>query len=304
LKIMFRPSKVTATILDRSGLSVIIKRNAFFSLARPAQEWLEDIDPNIYIEKLKGKADIFTFWDRIPSKMPRMVSLLNQCKVFYELDNIAAIPLVNYDYWWENQIGKKTRNMIRKSVKMGVKAITVPLSDALIRAIEKIYNETPIRQGKPFWHYGVKFDQIKRAFTAEKYPCEFICAFYKNEIVGFIHLLYSKETAVMNQILSMQKHWDKAPNNVLIAKAVEVTCQKGVQYLVYERMPESSLGEFKRRNGFQKMHVTRYYIPLSFKGKLVLTLKLQRGFRGILPVRLKSFLRPIRNWLLRLVSGF
>ena len=38
------------------------KRNPFFSLARPAQEWLEDIDnPNIYIKKLKGKADIFTF---------------------------------------------------------------------------------------------------------------------------------------------------------------------------------------------------------------------------------------------------
>ena len=75
--------------------------------------------------------------------------------------------------------------MVRKAQKMGVEAITVSLSDNLIKGVEKIFNETPIRQGKPFKHYGAKFDQIKRGFKDdEKYPYEFICALYKNEIIG------------------------------------------------------------------------------------------------------------------------
>ena len=32
--------------------------------------------------------------------------------------------------------------------------------------------------------------------------------------------------------------------------------------------PNSSLTEFKRRNGFEKVLLPRYYIPLTLKGKL------------------------------------
>jgi len=160
------------------------------------------------------------------------------------------------------------------------------------------YNESPIRQGKPFIHYGGKLDKIKQNVqTIQKYPQGFICAFHKEEMIGFIHLIYSKETALMSQILSMRKRWNKAPNNALIAKAVEIACKKDVQYLVYARMSGGSLGEFKRRNGFQKMPVTRYCIPLSSRGKLILTLRLQNGLRGILPQWLKDILRPIRDHL-------
>lgn len=283
----------------------MIKRNFLFSTAKPHAlvEWLEDIHPAIYLEKLKGKADIFTFWDRIPSKTPRIGSLLKQYTIVYEQDNIAAIPLISYEYWWKNQIGKKTRNMVRKSQKKDVETKVCDLNDDLIRSIEQIYNEIPIRQGKHFTHYGEKFDQIKKGIKAvERYSQDFICAVYRDEIIGFIHLLYSKETALMSQILSLQRHWDKAPNNALIAKAVELSCQKGVQYLVYAKMSTGSLGEFKRKNGFEKMLVTRYYIPLSFKGKLILTLKLQRGLEGILPECLKNLLRPMRNHLKKAIN--
>lgn len=299
MKIISKLRKATTVIFEGS-LRFIVERNAFFSLARPAHEWVEDIDPNVCIEKLRGKADIFTCWDRIPSKIPRKASSLKGYQVFQEQDNIAAVPLVSYDHWWRNQIGKKTRNMVKKAQKTGVEATTSSLSDELVRGLEKIFNETPTRQGRPFKHYGATFDAIKRSFKAvEKYPQEFVCALYNNELIGFIHLRYSNETAVIDQLLSMQKHWNKAPNNVLIAKAVEIACQKGLQHLIYEKMSGGSLGEFKRRNGFQKMFVTRYYIPLSFKGRLVLKLRLQRGLRGIMPDRLRNFLRLIRDRLLR-----
>jgi len=279
-------------------------RNIFFTEARDAKEWVEDIDPNVCIEKLKGQADIFTFWDRLPSGIPIKASLVVRSKVFCDQDNIAAIPLVSYDHWWKNQIGRKTRNMVRKAQKMGVEAVVVSLTDDLIATINRIFKETPVRQGKPFRHYGTTFEQTKPDLAeAERYPPEFISATYKEETIGFLHIIYSKETAVIDLLLSMQKYWDKAPNNILIAKAVEVACQKGMRYLIYEKMPEGSLGEFKRNNAFQKMWVTRYYVPLSFKGNLVLKLRLQRGLQDLLPVRLQNSLRPMRNRLLWWVSA-
>lgn len=287
-------------------MSYSIQRKFLFYLARPTglTEWLEDVDPEQYIVKLKGRADVFTFWERIPGRKLKVPQSLMRYKIFYEQDQIAAIPLVSYDYWWSNQIGKKTRNMIRKSIKSGIQTKICQLNEDLVKNLEKIYNETPIRQGKYFTHYGEKFKTIKRRLSdiVQKYPNDFICAFYNDEMVGFVHLLYSKDVALINEILSMQKHWDKAPNNALIAKAVERACEKGVKYLVYEKMPDSPLGEFKKRNGFKKFPVTRYYIALSLKGKFILTLRLQNGLKGVLPRWLKKMLRPVREHLLEITQ--
>lgn len=274
-------------------MSIVVKKKIFFSIASPPQEieWLKDIDPFLYIEKSKVKADIFTFWERVPFKKSKMTSF-----PFYELDQVAAISFVDFDFWWNKQIGKKTRNLVRKAKKKGVEIKVSSLNDDFVRGIERVYNETPIRQGKLFWHYGENFNQIKQEYQAlEKYPHDYICAIFEGKIIGFLHLLYTKETALINQILSLQKHWDKAPNNALIAKAVELACSKGVQYLVYDRMIKGPLGDFKRNNGFKQMFVLRYYVPLSFKGKVIVSLKLQRGLQGLLPERLKDFLRRIRK---------
>ena len=67
------------------------------------------------------------------------------------------------------------------------------------------------------------------------------------------------------QILSMIKHYDKRPANALIAKAVEICAQKEVSHMIYYNYiyndPKSSLTEFKRRNGFEKVLLPRYYVP-------------------------------------------
>jgi len=279
----------------------MIERKLLFSIARPSPliEWLEDIDPLVYIEKLKSKADIFTFWERIPTRTFRII-LPKKYEILYEQDQVAAISLVDYNYWWEKQIDRKTRNMVRKAWKKGVKVEVCSLNDDLIKGIERIYNETPIRQGIPFKHFGEKFDKIKKDLKAsEKYPQEFIRAFYEGKMIGFIHLLYSKETAIISQLLSMHKYRSIAPNNALVAKAVELAYQRGVRFLIYERMPKGPLGEFKRNNGFEQMPVRRYYLPLSLKGKLILNFKLHRGLKGVLPGWLKDFLRLLRDHLIR-----
>ncbi|MEM2311521.1 MAG: hypothetical protein QXD79_07945 [Candidatus Methanomethylicia archaeon] len=268
----------------------------FLKVARLKYEWLEDVeDPYVYIKMLKGRADIFTFWQRPPDIKPKY-------DFPFEWDNMAVLIIKSYKFWWEKQINKKTRNMVRKSQKMGVKVLCSPLTDDFIRGIVKIYNETPIRQNKPFRHYGKTFEQVKEKFSIlpTKYKEDFIGAYYNNELIGFIHLIYSGKCALISQILSMIKHRDKAPNNALIAKTVEVCASKGIKFLIYERMSAGSLGEFKQNNGFIKLYVPRYYVPLSFKGKLAIYFNLHKGIKGFLPDKVKDYLRPKRNYLFKI----
>ena len=57
--------------------------------------------------------------------------------------------------------------------------------------------------------------------------------------------------------------------------------------------PKSSLTEFKRRNGFEQVLVPRYYIPLTLKGKIALSL----GFHTRLVQRIPA---PVVTQLLKL----
>jgi hypothetical protein len=151
--------------------------------------------------------------------------------------------------------------------------------------MEKIYNETSERQGRHFTHYGWTFEHIKEDYlgwiehTSHRYGLDFLVAYYGREIIGFIQLVYAKDSAHINQILSKKSHWNKSPNNLLIAKAVEICCRKKIRYLIYERMTETSLGKFKQNNGFIKLDVPKYYISLSKWGKVICFFKLYRGFR-------------------------
>ena len=71
----------------------------------------------------------------------------------------------------------------------------------------------------------------------------------------------------------MKRHFDKRPNNALIAKAVEICATEGKSHFIYGSYvyydPNSSLTEFKRRNGFEPVALPRYFIPLTLKGKLL-----------------------------------
>lgn len=270
----------------------IIVTSGLIKTARIELEWDEDIkDPAKLIRELKKnkvKADIFTFCQRVPETKPKYNYSL-------EWDYIAAIPIKSFDYWWEKQIDAKTRNMARKAQKKGVVLKIVDFDDEFVKGIECIYNETPIRQGKPFWHYRKDFNTIKKENSTYLDRSEFIGAYHNEELIGFIRLLYGERTARTVQIISMIKHRDKAPTNALIAKAVEVCNNKGIPYLVYGVWSEGTLGEFKRSNSFEKIDIPRYYIPLSIKGKVALKFKVHHGIRHMLPEKIALRLRDLRT---------
>jgi hypothetical protein len=261
-------------------------------IARLEQEWYEDVeDPRTLINQLcksEPRPDIFTFWQRLPDTEPKYSYPM-------KLDSIAALPIKSYSLWWEKQIDRKARNKIRKAQKNGVVVKPATFDDRFVRGITSIFNETPIRQGRHYLHYGKDFETIKRQFSRFLFREEIFGAYLGEELVGFIMLAYAENYAYLGQIISKIAHRDLAPNNLLLAKAVERCAEKGVPYLVYALWLEDSLGDFKRSNGFQKFDLPRYYVPLTGKGKLALKLGLHRGWKEAVPKPLRKPLKKLRR---------
>ncbi|MGA3191339.1 MAG: hypothetical protein ABSD73_02365 [Candidatus Bathyarchaeia archaeon] len=277
--------------------SVTFSRKIFFTMANDAREYVTDIVPmGKFLEKLRERgADVFNFlerkWCSTVSNVPKSWAKTD--------DNVALLQITTYDEWWEN-IGKKTRNMVRKAEKSGVKAQAVAPDDKLAEGIWKIYNETPIRQERAFPVYGISLQAVKR-YVLSLQNCTYIGAYLQDELVGFIRLFHGRNVTMLSQILALQKHRDLAVNNVLIAKTVEVCASKGEKWLMYARMGNHpTLDRFKQSNGFTRFPLVRYYVPLTRTGETAVKLGLHKRIEDELPASIKYRLIPIYNWISRI----
>jgi hypothetical protein len=261
-------------------------------IARLEQEWCEDVeDPEILINTLRktaGGPDILTFSQRLPDLEPKYAYRM-------ELESIAALPIKGYSLWWEKQIERKARNKIRKAQKKGVVVRSTDFDDRFVHGMTSIFNETPIRQGRRFLHYGKDFETIKRQFSRFLFREEILGAYLGEELVGFIFLADAGRYAFLGQIISKIAYRDLAPNNALLAKAVERCAEKGFPYLVYALWLDDSLGDFKRSNGFQRFDVPRYFVSLTPRGKLALKVGLHRGWKEAVPKQLRNPLQKLRR---------
>ena len=261
-------------------------------IARLEQDWCEDVeDPEILINTLRktaGGPDVLTFTQRLPdleAKYPYQM----------ELDSMAALPIKSYSFWWEKQIDRKARNKVRKAQKKGVTVRMASFDDTFVRGMTSIFNETPIRQGRRFLHYGKDFETIKRQFSRFLFREEIFGAYLAEELVGFIFLADAGRYAFLGQIISKIACRDLAPNNALLAKAVERCAERGFPYLVYALWLDDSLGGFKRSNGFQRFDVPRYSVPLTAKGTLALRLGLNRSWKEAVPKPISKTLKKLRR---------
>lgn len=263
------------------------------------EAWIEGQavdDPEFFIaglKKSKLKADIFTFAQKLPHTEPKY-------EYFMEFDNYAVVPITIFDDWWTKRIPQVTRKNVRRAARMGVVVKVTDFDDELVTGIIKIYNESPIRQGRSFWHYGKDFDTVKKENSTYMSNSDFICAYYNDELIGFIKLVYTGKVAGIMQIISMIKHQDKRPTNALLSKAVEICETKGMEFFiygqyVYGKNTRSPLIEFKQRNGFEMINIPRYYIPMTIKGKIILKLKLHHGLVGLIPGKIYDVLLNIRS---------
>jgi len=301
VEISVRGKKVKFPAVRVQGRTVAI-RGRWLKIASVFDEEAIDgeviSDPASFLRELdrtKCGADIFTFSQRIPETQPKF-------SYPFEWDNSAVVPITSYDDWFGNRIGTDVKQNIKKSVKRGVIVRPEPFDDKFIQGIVDIYNESPVRQGRPFWHYGKDFATVKAETAHCLEKSTFIGAYFGEEMIGFVKLLRVGATNDLVLIVSKQSHFDKKPMNALLAKAVELCVQKGVPYLAYAKFAygnkaNSSLAEFKRRHGFVQIDFPRYFVPLTPTGRLAVSLRLYRGLNEMLPEKLLKFLVNTRSRL-------
>jgi hypothetical protein len=110
-------------------------------------------------------------------------------------------------------------------------------------------------------------------------------------------------------ILSKMQQRDKAPTNALLAQAVRSCADRGISYLVYAnyaygKKQQDSLSDFKKRNGFQRVDIPRYYVPLTRFGKVALRLGFHHRLVERIPEPIAGRLRDLRkNWYSRTVQS-
>ncbi len=287
-------SDMDGTVVYKRGFAKVAKRAEQMEYTRDSP-----LTPRFFEKLAERNVDIYTFVER---KWCSKLAVPSKDWVKSE-DNVALLKVIPYDEWL-SAVGKKTRNMIRKAEKSDIKVEMVQPTDALAEGICKIYNETPVRQGRAFSHYGVQVEDVKRQVAAYKDDI-FISATFEGELVGFIQLVRGDRIVVMSQILSLQKYWDKAVNNALVAKAVEICAGLKEPWLMYGRMGNHpSLDAFKESNGFEKCTLSRYYVALTGKGRFATKLGLHQPTKEALPNFLRGPLVPVFNLASRVKVRF
>jgi hypothetical protein len=255
-------------------------------------------DPEAMIQGLRNcrtRIDLFTFLQKLPESSPRYGYPM-------EWDNLAALPVSTFDYWWKQQIRSYPRNRARQAEKKGVIVREVSFDDALVRGIWGIYNECPVRQGKRFAHYGKDIETVHKEEATYLDRSIFIGAFLDAKLIGFAKLVAdgTRTQANLMNVLAMMHHRDKAPTNALIAQAVRSCAERGIAYLVYQsfaygRKESDTLSTFKENNGFQRFDLPRYYVPLTRIGSIALRLGLHRRLVDHLPESVAAKLRQLRE---------
>jgi hypothetical protein len=256
------------------------------------------------LRESRNRIDLFTFVQSLSDTSPRYSYPM-------EWDNFAAVRVSTYEGWMTRQIGNKARNMIRKATKSGVTVREVPLDDSLIRGISAIYNETPIRQGRRFPHYGKDLETLRKIKGTFPDQSIFIGAFFEDSLIGFVKLVTdeNRTQAGVMHILAKIQHRDKAPTNGLMAQAVRSCAERGISYLWYAnfsygKKQSDPLADFKRHNGFEKIDVPRYYVPLTILGRAALRLGLHHDIAGQIPEPVAATYRKFRSlWLAKRFSG-
>jgi hypothetical protein len=259
----------------------IVLRGRLIRCAALRAEYFEHVDDVAEflgnLANARVTPDLFTFVQDVSDATPRHA-------FHQEWDTLAVVAITTYDEWWKRQINGKTRNMIRKAEKCGVVVRVTPFDDKLVKGIQGIYNESPLRQGKPFAHFGRDCEWLKRAHATYLDQSEFVGAYSGDELIGFVKLFHRNGFSSLMQVIAKISSREKAPTNALIAKAVERCAAQGVQQLHYGVWSRRSLGEFKKHHGFEPYRLPRYYVPLTATGKLALALGLHRRLGDRLPI--------------------
>ena len=294
IEIRVKGRRITVPALDVNGNTVIVKGKLLKVAVVYEEDWLESEleDPEQYVKKLKDsgshpvKADIFAFTQKLPATRPKY-------SYHVEWESVAAVHLTSFKEWWEG-LSRETRKNVRRSQKRGVVVKIREFDDDLIRGIKEVNDDSPVRQRACNRDYGKSFEETKKVYGTFTNRSDFICAYFGDELIGFLKLVYRGSVASILNLSTKPRHNDKRPANVLVAKAMELCGARGISHITYGlfnygNKHDSPLREFKIRNGFGEIPVPRFFVPLTRWGRLCMGAKFHRGLLGILPHSVITF---------------
>ena len=297
-EITVRGKPLCVPLISVGGVAVIVQGRLLTHARIFDEYWLERdrlparqsmIDE---LRSMEGSPDLFSFTQRVPD-------VVASYPYVHDHDNFAVLSLTTFEHWFQAQIAAATRRNIRASEKRGVSVKVCDYDDTYVAGISSIYNESPLRAGRSFWHYGKPIEVVRRENGTYAARSTFLAAYVKGEMVGYLKIVWDRRTAAIMQILSKTAARDSRPNNALMAEAVRQACARGIEHLIYERFDYGnkigdSLTRFKEANGFVRMDIPRYCVPLTAKGRFALSLGLHRNFKDRLPEPIASRLRELR----------
>jgi hypothetical protein len=282
---------VRVRCIDVAGQTFVVRRRMVSTISLE-EEWYEDLaDPPAVVHALlhATPGDLFTFWQRVPDIDPKFAHRV-------EWEELAVLNIESYERWWTKQVKPQVRNKVRKAEKAGLVVKEVPFDDDFVRGMTAIFNESPVRQGRRFWHYGKDFETVKRQFSRCIHRERMIGAYVDNEMIGFVMLADAGRFAIPGQIIASLKHRDKGVANALMAKSVEICALHGIDRIIYMYWGDDSLADFKRSCGFQPVRVPRYWVPLTWKGRIALAAGFHHGWKAMIPPGIKSKLKDLRRF--------
>lgn len=285
-----KPAQIDCVELNGQTFAIHGRLPSILSLEA---EWYEDlVNPKNVVVTLRTAmsppADLFTFWQRIPDTLAKFPYLT-------EWEELAVLEIDSYEDWWSKQVKPQVRNKVRKSERAGLIVKEVPFDDEFVHGMTRIFNESPIRQGREFWHYGKDFDTVKGQFSRCIFRERMIGAYFEDEMIGFAMLANAGPFAIPGQIIASLHHRDKGTANALMAKSIEVCAEQGIRRLIYMYWGDDSLADFKRSCGFRPVRVPRYWVPLTQTGRLALATGIHRGWRSVIPAGLKASMKDVRR---------
>jgi hypothetical protein len=262
----------------------------FFKLGELRHEWFEFLsDPTPMIRALRehrSGVDLLSF-------LGDTAHGSGKYSFYSETASAAVLTVTSFDAWCRG-LDFKVRNKIRKAEKSGVELRVATLDDDFARGVEQIYNESPVRQGMRFWHYGKSAAAIKQDLSSFPDRTSLIGAYFRQELIGFMKLFEGNDVLRTVHIIAKLSHRDKPVQDALIAKAVGICEKKSIHHLHYGNWSSGGLGAFKIKHGFERVEVPRYFVPITYRGTVMLKLNLHRRVVDQLPPRLREQLVALR----------
>lgn len=225
----------------------------------------------------------------------------------FDVDNRSCLRVEDPDYWGKKVVAKDVRESLRRIRREGVEVREMPFNASSCEDISTLFNESPIRQGKRYWHYGKSAAQIQEELSPLASRSLYVGAYHRGRLVGFTQVVRLESIGVLRtvHVLGSLVSRKVRPVTAMIDWMVRYGWENGFQRIVYGKhdygnASNDSLTAFKSRHGFRSEPLRIDYHCLCPQGAWYLAAGLHRNLREMTPRHLALFLKKARS---RLISA-